>query len=144
MKRIFAVSAIAALLWAGGSLAEDTPEEEAIRGVLEDYIVGWREGDAERLSGAFASEGAIMWVGSEEGRQVLQSMTFGKAVARGKSNPSYGLSWSVQSLDVVDSHVAVTKLDISRSGGSYVDFLTLYKIDGKWKIVNKAFASRDH
>jgi hypothetical protein len=146
MKRILVVSAIAILLSAGGSFAQDSAEEaeeSAIQAVLEDYIVGWREGDPERLSRAFASEtGTIMWVGSEDGREVLQSMTFGAAVARGKSNLSYGLEWRVGSLDVVDSHVAVAKLYISRSGGSYVDFLTLYKIDGMWKIVNKAFVSR--
>jgi hypothetical protein len=143
MKRALTISAMALSIWAGASIAQVPTDKEAIHQVLEDYIVGWRDGNAELLSRAFATEsGTIMWVGSQDDQQVLQSMTFEAAIARGKSNSSYGLEWQVLSLDVVDSSVALAKLDISRSRGSYIDFLTLYKIDGSWKIVNKVFASR--
>ena len=118
---------------------QSTAEHEAIEAVLEDYVVGWREGNAERLGRAFAPTGAIVW--PAEGNDV-NSMTFAAAIGRDRSNPSYGLEWNVESLDIVDDHVAVARVNISRTGGSYVDLLTLYKLDAGWRIVNKAFVTR--
>jgi hypothetical protein len=71
-------------------------------------------------------------------------MTFDDVLERRRPQPHYGLEWDVLALDVVDRKVAVAKLDISRSGGSYVDFLVLYKIAGEWRIVNKTFAVRSN
>ena len=83
-----------------------------------------------------------MWVSDNSGSERLGTMTFSDVLKRRKSQPQYGLDWRVLSLDVVDSSVAVSKLHISRKGGSYVDFLVLYKIGERWRIVNKTFSVR--
>jgi hypothetical protein len=120
-------------------LSQESTDEAAIRHVLADYVSGWREADVERLAGVLAQEAT-----AESGEEELRSMTFDDVLERRRPQPHYGLEWDVLALDVVDRKVAVAKLDISRSGGSYVDFLVLYKIAGEWRIVNKTFAVRSN
>ncbi len=124
-----------------GKAAQD---EALINEVLDIYVSAWREGDVERLSEIFAAEeGRVMWLTGNGADQHLASMTFQQVLDRGsRPNPEYGLEWDVLSLDVLDGALAMAKLDISRSGGSYVDYLALQKIAGEWRIVNKTFVVR--
>lgn len=125
-------------------VAVAAPSDE-IRHVVEDYIVGWREGDSEILSRVFELDhGYVIWVTTDEaGGATVESMTFRDIVARGKAaGPAYGTRVDVLSIDVTDDTVASAKLEIAFDGGTYVDHLTLYKVGGRWKIVTKTFAVR--
>jgi Zn ribbon nucleic-acid-binding protein len=118
-------------------------DEQQIRAVLNDYIVGWREGNVEKLSGIFAhDEGRVQWVSERDGREVLNAMTFGDVLKQQKARPAYGLQWRVLDLDIIDNELAVAKLQISRSNGHYIDFLILQKINDRWRIINKTFVTR--
>jgi hypothetical protein len=124
--------------------AEGRDDEARIREVLSTYVSAWREGDVDRLARVFAAEhGRVMWLSGDGADQALASMTFQEILDRGsRPNPEYGLEWDVLSLDVLDGQLAVAKLYISRGGGSYIDYLTLQRIAGEWRIVNKTFVSR--
>ena len=130
--------------FAPAHLAQETSDEGQIRQMLNDYIVGWREADGERLARVFAAkEGRVMWISKQSGKEILSSMTFGEILQReNKPQPHYGLDWEVLDLDIVDGRLAVAKLHISRAGGSYIDFLVCHKIAGEWRIVNKTFVVR--
>ena len=70
-------------------------------------------------------------------------MTCGEILARGRRpNAEYGIESEILSLDVVDGSLAVAKVEISREGGSYVDYLVLYRLASGWRIVTKTFVSR--
>ena len=126
-----------------GLRAQSTSDEERIRSVLEQYVTGWRDGDVERLGRIFATdEGRILWLAGNPGQETLRSMTFGEALQRRRPQPEYGRTWSILALDVVDGQLAMAKLDISREGGSYIDYLVLQKIAGEWRIVTKTFVVR--
>jgi hypothetical protein len=123
--------------------AQSSTDEQRIRAVLEEYVTGWREGDVERLGRIFAvDEGRILWLSGNPGQETLMSMTFGQALQRRRPQPEYGQTWRILTLDVVDEQLAVAKLDISRAGGSYVDYLVLQKIAGEWRIVTKTYVVR--
>ena len=121
--------------------AEEASDPNQVRKVLEDYVVGWRDGDVDRLASVFAvKEGRVTWVAEESGSEVLRSMTFEKVLERMKPHPQYGLKWEVLSLDVVDSSLAVAKVRISHKASNYyIDYLVLEKIAGEWRIVSKTF-----
>ena len=126
-----------------GLAAQSVSDEDRIRTVLEHYVIGWREGDVERLGKIFAAdEGRILWLSGNPGHETLTSMTFGQALQRHRPQPEYGRTWNILALDVVDGRLAVAKLDISRDGGSYIDYLVLQKIAGEWRIVTKTFVVR--
>ncbi len=124
-------------------LAQETTDKELIHKMLSNYVEGWREGDEAKLRSVFAlDEGRVVWIATADGKEKLQAMTFEKIVQRGKKQPAYGLEWDILALDIIDGRLAVAKLEISRKGGSYVDILTCHKIEGQWRIVNKAFVTR--
>ena len=124
--------------------AQTQNDSTEVAQVVQDYILGWRNGDVELLSQVFdPEEGVLLWPSGGEGAEKLNGMTFSEILARGsRPNASYGLESQILSLDVVDGKLAVAKVDISRSGGSYVDYLVLYKLDRGWRIVTKTFVSR--
>ena len=135
---------VALMLMSFGARAEETDDEAAIRHVVAEYITGWRDGDVARLEKIFALEhGYIIWRGAGDDGETIQSISFGEALDRRKPNAGYGEPYRIESLDVVDGVLAVVKFNVERKGkGSYIDYFTLYKINGEWKIVVKAFASR--
>ena len=130
------------LLIAAPALADS--DEAGVRRAIEDYVSGWREGDVERLKRAFALEhGYIIWRSGEGEEQSLGSRRLDKALEKRRPNPGYGEPYVIESIDIVDGYLAVAKFVVERAGkGSYVDYFTLYKVGGEWKIVTKAFTSR--
>ncbi len=134
-----------ALSLPSASGAGASEEKDELRQVIDDYIVGWREGDSEILSRVFELEhGYVIWVTSDEnGTSRVDSMSFRDIVARGKAaGESYGSRVEILSLDVTDDKVAAAKVAIAFRGGTYIDHLTLYKVDHAWKIVAKTFVVR--
>ena len=129
------------LLVSSGAAAQDHSDEAQIRRVLQAYVEGWKAGDAERLGEVLAPNGTVMWTSETDGVETLQTMTFAAIIERGRSQRVYELT-SVVSLDIVDETLAVAKVDIERAGGSYIDYLVLYKLGEEWRIVNKAFVVR--
>ena len=125
-----------------GQAGQQTDDEAAIRKVLEDYIVGWREADVPKLATVFDAEGRVMWLSGDPGSERLNTMTFAEILKRCRPSPDYGKEWRVESLDVLDGRLAVAKVQISRAGGHYVDYLALHKLAGGWRIVNKTFVMR--
>jgi hypothetical protein len=124
--------------------AQAPGDSAKIRQVIESYVVGWREADVERLSQVLdTEEGVILWPSGAPGAEVLNGLTFGEVLARGRRpNPEYGVKWGILSLDIGDGSMAVAKVDISRSGGSYIDYLVLYKLARRWRIVTKTYVVR--
>ncbi|NKB88528.1 MAG: hypothetical protein GKS06_09935 [Acidobacteria bacterium] len=118
-------------------------DETAIRHVLREYVEGWRDADYERLADVFDPGGHVYWLSGDGDEQHLQSMTFAQIMERDpRPQPEYGSEWSVESLEVVDNHVAAAHLHISRAGGSYLDVLVLHRVAGEWRIVTKTYSTR--
>ena len=119
-------------------------DEAAIRHVVAEYVAGWREGDVERLSEVFdLDHGHIIWRSGEGNEQTIGSVTFREALENRKSNPGYGEPYRIEHIDIVDGYLAVARFNVERAGkASYIDYFTLYKSNGRWKIVTKAFTHR--
>lgn len=147
MKTKIGTTMLTLSLAAAGSApgaAQAGADSVEIREVVEGYIVGWRTADEALLAQVFATDqGVILWPSGDPGEETLSGMTFGDLLARGRRpNPAYGESWRIRELDIVDGKLAVAKVDISREGGSYVDYLVLYKLGGGWRIVTKTYVVR--
>lgn len=129
-----------------GTLESNVPnnEDKQVRQVIQDYVQGWREADKQQLSRVFALEnGHLIWISGERGSEQVQSMSFEDIVARDKRpNPEYGRHTEILSLDIVDDKLAIAKVEISYSKGSYIDYLVLYKVGDDWRIVTKTFVTR--
>lgn len=115
--------------------------EAEIRQVMDDFVRGWREGDAELLSSVLAlDEGRITWVTGQGTEERVSSMTFADAVARDRAHPEYGRDgWELLSLDVVEDELAFAKLRIPEGDTVNIDYMVCFRVSGRWKIVSNTF-----
>ncbi len=115
-------------------------DRAAIEQAVQLYIDGASKGDAAKLKEAFHDEARLF--GSISGQRfdmpialMIQEVTVNPLDSDG------GYSARVVSVEQT-SDAAVVTLEESGCWGnlSFVDYFTLAKFDGAWKIVNKTFA----
>ena len=112
---------------------EDT-ELQAIEEVLNDYMIGGTERDAPRQSGAFHPQAMMKFKRDGVYTEVNAAEFFGA----GKPGPNLERTTDVVFIDV-SGDVAVAKLHLTYAERRFVDYMTLMKVDGHWKIINKTF-----
>ena len=117
-----------------------TDERTAIETVLQLYIDGASKGDAPKLKQAFHEKG---WMFGSIGGQRFDA-PFATMIQEVTANPldSDG-SYSGRIISVDQTgEAAIATVEESGCWGnlSFVDYFTLAKIEGTWKIVNKVFA----
>lgn len=140
MKRFTLLFAVALL---GGTiltvLAQQAAnnEEAAARVPLENYLKGHATGDGEFMRKAFHADAKVF--SYREGK--LQQMTSTEFAARftGKSaaDEASRKRW-IESVKITgNAGIGVIVLDYPTA--KFVDYMSLLKVDGEWKIINKTF-----
>lgn len=125
-------------LFCGYSAWADEKEKEAARIPLENYLKGHATGNPEFMRKAFHTEGKLIFM--RDGK--YSTRTFDEYIAGmkdGKPAPDEAQRkrW-IESIDVA-GNAAIGKIILDYPNGKFVDYMTLLKIDGEWKIVNKSF-----
>ena len=137
MKYLFSVIIIGLLTCA--SYAQN-PETDAVRIPLENYIKAHATGDPEFARKAFHTEGNMIWI--RDGK--YSSETFDSFVRRaftGKpaaDEDKRKEGRKIESIDIT-GNAAVAKIVLDYPTVKFVDYMTLLKINGEWKIINKSF-----
>jgi putative lumazine-binding protein len=114
----------------------DDADREQIKAAALDYIEGWYAGDAARMEHALHPELAKRVVmrgpqGDRLGQMSALSLINGTRDGGGKKTPPAEQQKDVTVLDVYEG-AAVAKIVAS----GWVDYLSLARWNGKWKIVN--------
>lgn len=112
-------------------------EAAAARVPLENYLRGHATGDPEFMRKAFHTEGSLIFL--RDGKYTTRSFADYIAGMGGKPAPDEDKRkrW-IESVDVA-GNAAVGKIILDYPSGRFVDYMTLLKIGGEWKIVNKSF-----
>jgi hypothetical protein len=120
-------------------MASTAQETDQLTRVVELYIEGSRHGDAQKLREAFHPD-ARMW-GSLAGERVDVPITEMIAMIDGKPVDVDGSYQArIASAEQTDDVASVVLEEDGFWGSvSFVDFFSLARIDGTWKIVNKTF-----
>jgi hypothetical protein len=113
-------------------------ETAAARVPLENYLKGHATGNPEFMRKAFYTEGKLIFV--RDGKYATR--TFEEYIAGMKDNrpapdEDKRRRW-IESVEV-SGNAAVGKIILDYPAVKFVDYMTLLKIDGEWKIVNKSF-----
>jgi hypothetical protein len=120
--------------------ATATPPEEAdpaVRAPVEAYLRGHATGDGEEWRKAFHP--AAMVTGLRDGKLVSVSAPDFIARAPGKPAADEALrKRRIVSIDV-SGDAAVAKVELDYPKVLFVDYLSLLKIDGEWKIAQKTY-----
>jgi len=121
------------------SAAAQTSEKDAVRVPLENYLKGHATGDGEFFKKAFHTEGVMMWM--RDGKYTTRSFTEYIAGASGKpaADEVKRKRW-IEKVDIV-GNAATAKIILDYPTAKLTDYMSLLKINGEWKIVNKTFTS---
>ena len=114
-----------------------TADQDAVRVPLENYIKGHATADGEYMKKAFHTEGDLIFI--RDGKVTKRS--FADYIAGFTGKPAADEAkrkWSIESVDVF-GNAAAGKIVLDYPNARIVDYMSLLKINGEWKIVNKIF-----
>ncbi len=112
-------------------------EKKAVRVPLDNYIQGHATGNGEFFKKAFHTEGDMLWI--RVGK--FSSRSFAEYIAGASGKPAAdeaGRKRAIESIDVAGT-AASARIVLDYPTVRFVDYMTLLKIDGEWKIVSKVF-----
>ena len=115
-------------------------ETEAVRVPLENYIKAHATGDPEFARKAFHTEGNMIWI--REGNYSSETFdAFIKRAFTGKPAADEDKRKNGRKIEAIDvtGNAAVARIVLDYPSVKFVDYMTLLKINGEWKIVNKSF-----
>jgi Putative lumazine-binding len=129
---------LAALALPAVARAQTAADSAAIRGTALDYVEGWYDGNAERMSRAVHPELVKRIVVSDTAtkRSVIETMgatalVNGTRRGWGKETPANRRQKDVTILDVFGNAASVKSVM-----ADWIDYLQMAKVDGRWVIVN--------
>jgi hypothetical protein len=144
MKRCILLVVVLAMGVLAPVLAADDSDVEAVKLVIvESYIEGiHRNQDPEAILKGFHPEFAMVMV--KDGN--VSKMTIQEWVARieegkkkGNKPPTAETTYEFATVEVSGT-AAVARIELFKDGKlTYTDFMSLYKFDDGWKIVNKIY-----
>ena len=127
-------------LCAAFAVVAQSGEEAAARKPLEQYIKGHQTGKADVMRAAFHSTARLQWM--DNGKYTERPLEEWLSGFRGTPPPDEAQrKRRIVSVQVFgDSGVGVIELDYPNV--LIYDYMSLLKVDGEWKIVNKIFARK--
>ena len=118
----------------------DTLSNE-IKTIVTDYFNGIYTGNVTQLKGVFHSETLLF--GDINGTPYFKTVTEYLDGVKSRKSPKdldEDFKMKIISIEIMGSN-AIVKAQLPMLGYNYFDFLSLSKINGDWKIVNKIFTN---
>jgi hypothetical protein len=121
----------------GFATPNTNPEEAAARVPLEHYLNAQATGNPEFIRKAFFSEARIM--AFRDGK--LLNLSVEEFASRFNGKPAADEAQRKRRIDSLDitGNAAVARIVLDYPTVKFTDYMSLLKIDGEWKIVNKSF-----
>lgn len=113
------------------------PEEAAARVPLEHYLNAQATGNPDSIRKAFFSEARIM--AFRDGK--LVNLSVEEFASRFTGKPAADEAQRkrrIESLEIT-GNAAIARIVLDYPTVKFTDYMSLLKIDGEWKIVNKSF-----
>ena len=138
MKRLVLIALVASVALAGlAAVRGQNAEEAAVRAALENYFRGHATGQAEHFRKIFHPDAKLFAV--RDGK--YWQLTSEAYIARAPGKPADDEANRKRSIEFVDinGNAAVAKIVLDYPTVKFTDYMSLLKIDGEWKIINKTF-----
>ena len=139
-SRVIRYAAVAAAaMVAGAWMSAPTADEAAVRAALQHYIQGHATGDGAHMRIAFHPQARLFWSSAD----TLATRTSDEYIGRMGGKPAADEATGVrkrriESVDVT-GNAAIGKIVLDYPDAYIVDYMSLVKTKGEWKIVNKIF-----
>ena len=139
MKKLIFTIAIISLGTVGAwfSVSAEDPEEHAVRQALEHYFRGHATGQGEHFRKVFHPDSKLFAV--REGK--YWQLTSEEYIARASGKPAADEEKRMRRVESIDitGNAAIAKITLHYPQVKFTDYMSMLKIDGEWKIVNKTF-----
>lgn len=120
-----------------------TDDRTAIEAVIQTYLDGLYEGDADKLAQAFHETSAL--ASEQDGAISVMPRAAWLEAVRGRPSPrSRDLPRhdEILTIDQSSPTTAFVKLRCAIPPRFFTDYLSLLKVDGRWQVAQKVFATR--
>ncbi len=129
----------AAAIVGGAWMSAPTADEAAVRAALQHHIQGHATGDGSHMRIAFHPQARLFWSSAD----TLATRTSEEYIGRMSGKPAADEATGVrkrriESVDVT-GNAAIGKIVLDYPDAYIVDYMSLVKTKGEWKIVNKIF-----
>jgi len=140
MKKLMVITisiCCAFALYFGAKVWADEKEKDAVKIPLENYLKGHVTGNPEFIRKAFHADARIM--AFRDGK--LLNMSVEEFATRFNGKPADDEAKRKRSIESIDvsGNAAIAKIILDYPTVKFVDYMSLLKTDGEWKIVNKSF-----
>jgi len=120
----------------------DTGERAAIERTIQDYFDALYDGDADKLAQVFHQTSALTF--EQDGKVAVLPLSQWLEAGRGRGSPrAKGLARddAILLMDQSGPTTAFVKVRCQIPPRYFQDYLSLLKVDGRWRIVQKIFAT---
>jgi len=116
---------------------QSNSEDTAVRQTVQNYLHGLKHNDVESLKKAFYPEAKLLFVRKDKqlGQLTQEQWYKGFAASAGKEEKG---DLSITSVDITGDAASVKVVEVYDQS-KYIDYLSLLKLNGEWKIVNKIY-----
>jgi hypothetical protein len=116
-------------------------DRQAIEQTIGYYFAASDNGDADALGRAFHPEAKMIFV--RDGKLTQVTIPEWQDRIRKNPNPPVKANWrKVVSVDI-SGEAAVARVESDFATFQFIDYMSLLKVDGEWKIVNKIFHRKE-
>jgi hypothetical protein len=133
---LIAITGIAALIvWL--PVRAQNAEEAAVRETIENYFRGHATGNGEYFKKAFHTDAKLFWI--RDGQLAERTSAEFINGASGKPAPDEAQrKRRIESIDIT-GNAAIVKVSLDYPDAHIIDYMSMLKVDGQWKIINKTF-----
>ena len=135
---VIACAAAGFLHLAGDASAARDPEEAAVRAAIEHYFRGHSTGQGEHFRRVFHPDSKLYAVRDGKFWTLTSEEYAARAAGKPAADEAQRKRW-VESVDI-SGNAAVAKVILDYPQVRFTDYMSMLKIDGEWKIVNKTFS----
>lgn len=139
MKKIAFLVAMITVVSAAAffSVKAEDPEEHAIRAAVENYFRGQATGQGDYYRKVFHADAKLFAVRDGKYWQLTSEEFASRAPGKPAADEEKRMR-RIESIDVT-GNVAMVKIVLNYPQVKFTDYMSMLKIDGEWKIVNKTF-----
>ena len=123
---------------------EDTDADKAaIKKVVQTYVDGLNNRDAAMIKKAFHPV-AILYGAGRRGLSEYPRWRWVEALERNPNKLDDAVDYTLEIPSIsIAGPAAIVRVELDNPKRHYTDFLSLLKLNGEWKIVNKIYYQKD-
>lgn len=126
---------------------DNNKELQNVTTCIENYFYGYVERDIEKLNLAFDTLHGTMKApgGNNNGTEAYKNLYFKDLIPKWGNRDKLSAKeladteLQILNIDIYDSQMATGKISMRVGDTTYIDILSLQKLNGLWKITNKIF-----